>query len=77
MATILFSHDVGQTLEQMTIAAGPAVTTSKIELNVDTGANVTDGNATVSPRPIKKSEILEALLQFEQAVLKSTTFTND
>jgi methyl coenzyme M reductase subunit C-like uncharacterized protein (methanogenesis marker protein 7) len=57
----------------VTIATGSAVTTKNIELTVDLGADVYDGNATVSPRAVKKGEVLEALNKLEQAVLKNLT----
>lgn len=77
MATVLFSINPGDALESITIASGPAITTKNIELNVDLGNDVTDGSAAVSPRPIKKSEVIEALNKLQQAVLRDVTFLID
>lgn len=73
MATLLFSINPGDTLEQVTIASGPAVTTKFIELNIDLGADITDSNAPVSPRAIKRGEVVVALNKLLQAVEKNTT----
>lgn len=77
MATVLFSINPGNALEDITIATGPAITTKNIELNVDLGADVIDGAAATSPRAIKKSEVIEALNKIMQAVYKDTTYLND
>lgn len=77
MATVLFSINPGDALESITIATGPAITTKNIELNVDLGADVVDGNSTTNPRPIKKSEVIEALDKIMQAVYKDTTYFGD
>lgn len=73
MATLLFSINPEDPLESVTIATGPAITTKNIELNVDLGADVADANAAVTPRAIKKGEVLKALLILQQAVLRNTT----
>ena len=77
MATVLFSINPGDALENITIATGPAITTKNIELNVDLGADVVDANSTTNPRPIKKSEVIEALNKLMQAVYKDVTYFID
>lgn len=77
MSTVLFSINPGDTLENVTIASGPAITTKNIELNVDLGNDVTDNNAASTPRPIKKSEVIEALNKIMQAVYKDVTYFID
>jgi hypothetical protein len=77
VSTVLFSINPGDTYENITIASGPAITTKNIELNVDLGNDVTDGNSSTNPRPIKKSEVIEALEKIMQAVLHDVTFLID
>lgn len=77
MSTVLFSINPGNAVEDITIAVGPAITTKNIELNVDLGNDVTDGNAASSPRAIKKSEVIEALNKIRQAVYKDVTYFID
>lgn len=67
MATIRLSINPGDSQFQIIQAAGAATVTKFIELTVDTGNNITDGNS-VSPRPIKRSEIYEALLKLSQQI---------
>jgi len=73
MATWRMSINPGDTLEQVTAATGAATVTKFIELTVDLANNITDGNA-VSPRAIKRGEIVEALIKLIQWVEKDTTF---
>ena len=75
--TALFSINPGDSLEDITIAAGPAITTKFIELNVDLGNDVIDSTADAGSRPVKKSEVIEAMNKIMQAVLKDTTYLND
>jgi hypothetical protein len=77
MATVLFSINPGDTLEQITIASGAGITTKNIELQVDLGNDITDNNAAATPRPIKKSEVIEALNKIRQAVYKDVTYFID
>lgn len=75
MVTWRMSINPGDTLENITAAAGAAVVTKNIELTVDLGNDVTDGNAAASPRAIKRGEILEALMKLMQWVEKDTNFS--
>jgi hypothetical protein len=74
MATWRMSINPGDTLENITAAAGAAIVTKNIELTVDLGNDITDGAAAVTPRPIKRGEIVEALVKLMQWVEKDTTF---
>lgn len=67
------SINPGDTLENVTAATGAATVTKFIELTVDLANDVTDGNA-VSPRAIKRGEIVEALIKLIQWVEKDNTF---
>lgn len=75
MATWRYSTNPGDTLENVTAATGAATVTKFIELTVDLGNDITDGNAAVTPRAIKRGEIVDALLRFIQLVEKDTTFS--
>ena len=75
MATYLISINPGDTLEQITLGTGPGITSKFIELQVDLGNNVTDGNAA-SPRQIKRGEIHEALNKIVQQVIKDPKFVD-
>ncbi len=69
MATRLYSLNPGDTLENLTEAAGPATTTKAIELNVDLSALSTDfGAANVAQG---KLAVIVALEIFEQHIVRS------
>jgi hypothetical protein len=59
----------GASLETMTEAAGPATTTKAIELNVDCSASIVNDNGTT--RKITKEEVIFALNEFHQYIMRS------
>lgn len=71
MAAISYSWTVGQTLEQVTTSTNaPSGGAGTIELRIDqTASTVTDGSI---PRPINKSEVLQAMIILEQYFLRDT-----
>jgi hypothetical protein len=73
MATVLYSINPGLSVEQVTIATGPGCTTNYIELQVDLGNDITDPNGVSNPRPIKKGEVVEAIIKLYEAVIKDTS----
>lgn len=68
------SINPGDTLENITAATGAATVTKFIELTVDLANDITDGNSAVTPRPIKRGEIVEALVKLTQWVERDTTY---
>jgi hypothetical protein len=74
MSTVLISVNPGQTLDSLTIAPGPGITTGYVELQIDLGNRVNDSNAGASPRPVKKSEVLSAIDYIVQAIHRDTTY---
>lgn len=72
MATVLYSINPGDTLEDVTVTTpGPAVTAKFIELNVDLGASdITDANAPGGVRAIKRGEVDTALIILRQQIFK-------
>lgn len=61
MATVRFSLNPQDSIEQVVIAVGAATVTKAIELTVDQAALVTDASSTTNPRPIKRAEVIIAL----------------
>jgi len=69
MATRRYSVAPGFSLEDVVEAAGAATVTKSIELTVDCASSVvTEGGST---RKITKEEVLFALDQFQQYIIRS------
>jgi hypothetical protein len=74
MSTWRLSIGPSETLENVIAATGAATASKPIELTVDLAATVTDSNSPVSPRPVKRGEVLVALEILKQQVLRDNTF---
>lgn len=62
MATVRFSLNPQDSIEQVVIAVGAATVTKSIELTVDQSATlVTDATSVTGTRAIKRGEVLIAL----------------
>jgi hypothetical protein len=72
MATFRYSINPEDAVESIVGAAGAATVTKNIELTINQAALVTDGSSPTNPRPIKKSEILQAIGRLQQYILKDT-----
>lgn len=73
MATRRFGMNLGDTVELVQDVAGAATVARNIEITVDQGALITDKASAVSPRAIKRGELLVALEVLKQAILRTTT----
>jgi hypothetical protein len=69
MATRRYKLSPGQTEFQVIEEAGIATVSNVVELTIDLGAAITDGNAPGATRFIKKEEALMALEMFENWIL--------
>src|SRR5580765_8829481 len=71
MATRRFGMNLGDTVEQVQDVVGAATVARNIEITIDQAALITDGTAAVSPRAIKRGEVMVAMRVLEQAILKT------
>jgi hypothetical protein len=77
MATVRFSINPEDPIELVTIAAGAAIVTKKIELTVEQAAVITDSSNPTSPRAIKRSEVIIALDMLRAAIMRDNVSLND
>jgi len=61
MATRLFGMNIGQSLENVTEAIGPATTTNNIEINVDLSAVIVTDPVAGTTRTVSRTEVLLVL----------------
>lgn len=77
MATVRFSINPQDPIESVVIAAGAATVTKSIELTIDQAALVTDSLNPLTPRPIKRSELIIALDNLRAAIMRDNVSLND
>jgi hypothetical protein len=67
MSTWRYSINPEDAVESIVAATGVATVTKHIELTIDLANLITDGGVS---RPIKRSELIQAMRKIEEAIIK-------